>query len=405
MASLRCLPLTVTMAALFVSAPTYSMQALDDQSLSDVTGQAQGLRITDDQEIIINSLSYHDDDGHGIDGTPGVITLNSVRQYSASGRPSVRDFEVKDLGQGRGIGLIMTSRQLDISREIEDVLINDKSLGGFGQMNYSFDDGDFIQTGIYAGGSSVGGVGAKGISFDVNVPSSLSYDTWHSTNDAKRFVTTNYDDPYNPGQGGMFFQNFTIDIVDDGVRLGLPTISNGFMNQYNECVGTKESCRGEGRKNITHSTALRNINMPTGGYALIKNAKGAEEYGLEFDLRLAKDTIFNYVYIFGEVGDSYPNDRVFEMSAHVSLLSEATVDGLRMNVDGERGLVFDFDNTGSAGTKSAPGATVVSANVEVSNITLMRSDRVQTTPNPVSLGTLDVQLNLTNNSYVQIEGY
>lgn len=399
MASLRCLPLTVTMAALFVSAPTYSMQALDDQSLSDVTGQAQGLRITDDQEIIINSLSYHDDDGHGVDGTPGVITLNSVRQYSASGRPSVRDFEVKDLGQGRGIGLIMTSRQLDISREIEDVLINDKSLGGFGQMNYSFDDGDFIQTGIYAGGSSVGGVGAKGISFDVNVPSSLSYDTWHSTNGVKRFVTTNYDDPYNPGEGGMFFQNFTIDIVDDGVRLGLPTITNGFMNQYNECVGTEESCRGEGRKDITHSTAFRNINMPEGGYALIKNAKAANEAGLEFDLVIKQDTNLDFVYIYGEVSDNYPSDKVFELSTHVELLSDATVDGLRMNVDGQRGLVLDFDN------EANPGATVVSANVVLSDITLMRSDRVQTTPNPVSLGTLDVQLNLTNNSYVQIEGY
>lgn len=399
MASLRCLPLTVTMAALFVSAPTYSMQALDDQSLSDVTGQAQGLRITDDQEIIINSLSYHDDDGHGIDGTPGVITLNSVRQYSASGRPSVRDFEVKDLGQGRGIGLIMTSRQLDISREIEDVLINDKSLGGFGQMNYSFDDGDFIQTGIYAGGSSVGGVGAKGISFDVNVPSSLSYDTWHSTNGVKRFVTTNYDDPYNPGQGGMFFQKFSIDIVDDGVRLGLPTITNGFMNQYNECVGTEESCRGEGRKDITHSTAFRNINMPEGGYALIKNAKAANEAGLEFDLVIKQGTNLDFVYIYGEVSDNYPSDSIFELSTHVELLSDATVDGLRMNVDGQRGLVLDFDN------EANPGATVVSANVVLSDITLMRSDRVQTTPNPVSLGTLDVQLNLTNNSYVQIEGY
>src|SRR5690554_482614 len=105
MASLRCLPLTVTMAALFLSAPTYSVQALHDQSLSDVTGHAQSLRITADQEIIINSLSQHYNDGPGIDGNPGVITINIVRQYSASGRRSVRDFEVKDLSQGRGIGL------------------------------------------------------------------------------------------------------------------------------------------------------------------------------------------------------------------------------------------------------------------------------------------------------------
>src|SRR5690554_1962363 len=178
-----------------------------------------------------------------------------------------------------------------------------------------------------------------------------------------------------------------------------PTIANGFMNQYNECVGTEESCRGEGRKDITHSTAFRNINMPEGGHALIKNAKAANEAGLEFDLVIKQGTNLDYVYIYGEVSDNYPSDSIFELSTHVELLSDATVDGLRMNVDGQRGLVLDFDN------ETNPGATVVSANVELSNITLMRSDRVQTTPNPVSLGTLDVQLNLTNNSYVQIEGY
>ena len=47
MASLRCLPLTVTIAALVISAPSIALQAMDDLSMSDVTGQAQGLRITE----------------------------------------------------------------------------------------------------------------------------------------------------------------------------------------------------------------------------------------------------------------------------------------------------------------------------------------------------------------------
>ena len=403
MASLRCLPLTVTMAALFVSAPTYSMQALDDQSLSDVTGQAQGLRITDNQELVIDSLSYIDDDGLGNpDSTVGTITLSNVRQWSANGRPSVRDFEVKETDRqkargvaSKGSGLIMTSRELAVYREIGDVAINGVSLGSFGQDNYSFAVGDVIETGIYAGGFD----GNNGISIDVDVPSSLSYDTWHSTNGVKQFVTTNYDDPYNKGNGGIFYQDITIDIVDEGVRVGLPTIEGGFVNQYNACVGTVESCRGEGKNNVTHSTAYRNINLKPGGYALIKNAKGADEIGLEVDLRVKQNTSLDYVYIFGEVGNNYPSSSVYEMSANIELKSDLTVDGLRMNVDGERGLVFDFDNSQN------PGAQVASGNIVMSNITLLRSDKVATTPNPVSLGTLDVQLNLTNNSYVQIEGY
>ena|SRR5690554_658299 len=396
MASLRCLPLTVTIAAVLLSAPTYSMQALDDQSLSDVTGQAQGLRITDSHETVIDSLSYIDDDGLGPNGTSGSITLSNVRQWSAEKKPTVRDFEIKDLGKGKGQGLIMTSRELAVYREIGDVLINGKSIGSYGQDNYHFAVGDVIETGIYAGGFD----GNNGISVDVDVPSSLSYDNWHEINGVKSYVTTNYDDPYNKGNGGIFYQDITIDIVDDGVRVGLPTISGGFVNQYNACVGSFESCRDPevAKHNVTHSTAYRNINMMPGGYALIKNAKGANEIGLEVDLVVKQNTNLDYVYIFGEVGDSYPNSSVFEMSAHIDLLSDLTVDGLRMNVDGERGLVFDFDNT-------TPGATVVSGNIGLSNITLMRSDKVISTPNPVSLGTLDVQLNLTNNTYVQIEGY
>ena len=41
----------------------------------------------------------------------------------------------------------------------------------------------------------------------------------------------------------------------------------------------------------------------------------------------------------------------------------------------------------------------------MSDVTLMRSDRVKTTPNPVSIGTLDVQLNLGSRTYIQMEGH
>lgn len=395
MAPLRCLPLTVTIAALALSAPAMALQAMDDHSLSDVTGQAQGLRITEQQEMVIDSLSYIDDDGLGTDGTVGTITLSNIRQFTPPNRPTVRDFEVKQTAKGQA--LVMTSRELAITREVGDIAINGKSLGAYGQDNYSFAAGDTLVTSIYAGGYG----GGNGLSIDVDVPSSLSYDNWHEINGVKQYVTINYDDPYNKGHGGIFYENITIDIVDDGIRVGLPTISNGFINQYNECVGSFKSCRDPeiAKHNVTTSTAYRNINVMPDGYALIKNAKGANEIGLEFDLVVKQGTNLDYVYIFGEVGNNYPNSSVFEMSAHVDLLSDLSIEGMRMNVDGERGLVFDFDNS------TNPGAKVASANIGLSNITLQRSDKVGVGPAPVSLGTLDLQLNLTNNSYVQIEGY
>lgn len=399
MASLRCLHLTATLAALTAASPVFALQALDDLILSDVTGQAQGLKITQEQETVIDSLTYYDDDGlGGANGTAGSITLSNVRRYTPKGVPTVQDIEVKNVivkGTDKGRGLVITNHQLEINQEIGDISINGKSLGSQGQNNYRFGANDVLVTSIRAGGY----LGNNGMSIDVAVPSSLSYDQWKEMNGVRSYVTISYDDPYNKGQGGIVFEDITIDITDDGLRVGLPTTRGGFINQYNNCVGTWKDCRdpGQTKHNVTSSNAFRNINFMPGGYVLVKNAKGANEYGLELDARVKAGSNLDYIDIFGEVGDSYPNSQVFEMSAHLHLNSDLIIEGLRMNVDGERGLVFDFDNT--------TPHQVASANLVMSDVTLMRSDRVKTTPNPVSIGTLDVQLNLGSRTYIQMEGH
>ena len=122
-----------------------------------------------------------------------------------------------------------------------------------------------------------------------------------------------------------------------------------------------------------------------------------EENGIEMDTVIKQDSGFDFVYIAGEVDGSYPNANVYELSAGVLMASDFEVNGLRMNVDGERGLVFDFDNT-----DAASGA---SANLVVQDVTMQRSDKVGTVATPVSLGTLDMQINLSNNSYLQVQGH
>lgn len=394
MASLRCLHLTATLAALTAAGPVFALQALDDLILSDVTGQAQGLKITQEQEVVIDSLTYYDDDGLGAPGSSaGTITLSNVRRFTPKGVPTIQDIEVRDTAKGRA--LVITNHQLEVNQEIGDVAINGKSLGSQGQNNYRFGAGDTLVTSIRAGGY----LGTNGMSIDVEVPSSLSYDQWKEMDGVRSYVTVNYDDPYNKGQGGIKFENITIDITDDGLRIGLPTTTRGFINQYNNCVGTFKDCRDpeQAKHNVTSSNAFRNVNFMPGGYVLVKNAKGASEYGLELDARVKAGTNLDYIDIFGEVGDSYPNANVFEMSAHLHLNTDLIIEGMRMNVDGERGLVFDFDNT--------TPHQVASANLVVSDVTLMRSDRVKTTPNPVSIGTLDLQLNLGSRTYIQMEGH
>src|SRR5690606_26899773 len=85
----------------------------------------------------------------------------------------------------------------------------------------------------------------------------------------------------------------------------------------------------------------------------------------------------------------------FEQSAKITLKSDLLVKGMRVNVDGERGVVMDFDPTGPA--------NVASVNLEMKDITLKHNSVAS--PKVVSLGTLDVQLNLTNQTYIQIEGH
>lgn len=397
MASSRCLHLTTTLAVLTTAAPVFALQGLDDSSLSNVTGQAQGIKITQQYETVIDSLSYIDDDGLGPNGTAGTITLSNFRENTPNG-PAIRDVQVVNDYKGKGKALVITNHQLEIDQYIGDISINGKSLGAQGQDNYKFAAGDTLVTSIRAGGY----VGTNGMSIDVEVPSSLSYDKWQEINGVRQYTTVNYDDPYNKGQGGIHFEDITIDIVDDGLRVGLPTVSNGFINQYNKCVGSFETCRDPARAkhDVTQSNAFRNINFLPGGYVLVKNAKAAGDIGLEFDMRVKAGSNLNYVDIFGEVGDNYPSSQIFEMSAHVNLLSDLVIEGMRMNVDGERGLVFDFD------TSAGAPRTVASANIELSNITLQRSDRVnQPGVTPPNAGTLDLQLNLGSRTYIQIEGY
>lgn len=379
MASMGCLRLTVMLAGCVAVASAQAMQPLDEQSLSEVTGQAQGLRYTAEYEARIDSISYIDDDGL-LNGNVGTITLSPIRIYTQTNRPVQIDLEVKEVNGRKA--LVFTNRDLPVELEVGSLAINNYSLGGMGQGNFQIGTGDALVTKLYAGGS----VG-NGLTLDVDIPNSMSVDNWYE-DDGVRFTTTmDFSDPRSASGGGLNLRDITFDLVGEGLRIGLPTINGGNINFYNARVGD----------DVLNSAAMRNIIMTPGGYLLVKTARGASEIGMEMDLTVKQGSELDYVYIDGAVDGGYPSANVFEMSANISLLSDLMVRGLRMNVDGERGLVFDFDNT-----NAQSGA---SANVLVSDITLQRSDKVGTVLNPVSIGTMDIQMNLTNNSYLQVEGH
>ncbi|UXD86873.1 DUF6160 family protein [Thalassolituus hydrocarboniclasticus] len=376
MASKCCLILATMMAG----TPALALEALDESSLSEVTGQAQGLRYTSEYDARIDSISYIDDDGLGADGTVGTISMSPIRMYTPVNRPVQIDLEIKEINGRKAV--VFTNRDLPIELEVGSLAINGQSLGGLGQGNFQIADGDALVTRMYAGGRI-----GSGFTLDLLIPKSMRMDTYYEDEGARFTSTIDFSDPRDPNLGGLTLENITFDLETDGLRIGMPTINGGNINIYNARIGD----------DVLNSLAFRNIQMVSGGYLLIKNAEQAGEIGIEFDSRIAAGSSFELVYIAGEVDDNYPNLNVFEMSAQVSMPTNFDVKGMRMNVDGERGLVFDFD--------AATATDGVSGNLLVENITLQRSDKVGVGAVPASIGTLDMQVNLTQNSYLQVEGH
>ncbi|QQD23609.1 hypothetical protein GJQ55_03520 [Venatoribacter cucullus] len=379
MASLGCLRLSALLAGCVVAFPMLAMQPLDEQSLSEVTGQAQGLRYTSEYDARIDSISYIDDDGMG-DGNVGMLTLSPVRLYTQTNRPVQIDLEVKEVNGRKA--LVFTNRDLPIETEVGSFAINGYSLGGIGHGNFQIGTGDALVTTLYAGGNE-----GNGITIDLDIPGSMSFDTWLEDDGARLTATLDFGDPRNPLGGGMALKNISFDLEGDGLRIGLPEITDGNVNFYNVRIGD----------DVLNSAALRNVNLQPGGYLLVKNARGADEIGMEMDLLVKKDSSLDFVYITGAIGENYPGPNVFEMSANISLVDDLSVRGMRMNVDGERGLVFDFDKTNAQ--------SGVSGNLLVSDFTMQRSDKVGVVTDPVGIGSMDIQMNLTNNTYMQIEGH
>ena len=126
MASLGCLRLHALFAGCAAVFPVLAMQPLDEQSLSEVTGQAQGLRYTSEYDARIDSISYIDDDGLG-NGNVGTLTLSPVRLYTQTNRPVQIDLEVKEVNGRKA--LVFTNRDLPIETEIGSFAVNGYSLG------------------------------------------------------------------------------------------------------------------------------------------------------------------------------------------------------------------------------------------------------------------------------------
>lgn len=371
----------------------YALQPLSDEVLSGVTGQAQGLRLTTEFALKTPAvIEYIDDNGIGVDEngnarldangnvrTPKGSLAITVDSYTKANSPLSLDIKIDDVGGRKA--LVISADALPVAMDAT-VAINSQSLGAFGQSDFVMDAGDRVEARIYAGGNQ-----GNGTRLDLELPKSLTFDTYYEDEGARYTTTISLRDKKNPNTGGLSLKGLTVDIEGDGLRLGLPTIKNGTFNMLNSRLGN----------DVIGSTFLRNINLPTGGYLLLKNAKDSGDVGLEMDALVPAGTSFDLSMVVGEVGDNYPNNITSEQAASIKLLDDLMIKGARTNVDGERGVVFDFDrNNSESGVKTR---------MMVDNLTIQRSDIAAINTNPVGLGTLDVRLNLTNKSYLQVQGH
>lgn len=401
----------------------HALEALDEATMSAVTGQAQGIRFTSEFDATTSSITYHDDNGYyravdanGISPDAGSVEFSQVNIKTPTNRPLVVDVVVGDFTPGGSVpsrkGLFFYNRDLPLDISIESIAINGKSLGSYGQGDFRIADGDAMVTRLFPGGAD----GEEGVTIDLEIPKSMSFETYYEDDGARFSSRVDFSDPRDPNAGGLTLRGLTFDLVSEGLKVGLPTTNGGNINVYNAAVDG----------DVLNSAAYRNIKLK-GGHILVKNARNAGDVGMEFDLKLnayaatdtgktGETTSFDFVYLAGTVDDNYPNPTpdpndpdadpsyVYEASVSFKLLEDLKVDGLRMNVDRERGLVMDFDRSGTE------KRTVISTRLLAENITLQRSDQVKlpTDANykrPVSLGTIDANINLTNHTYLQVEGH
>lgn len=380
----------------------HALEALDEAAMSAVTGQAQGIRLTSEFDNSIKSVSYYDDDGYayGGNGQVGVVSLSPVRVSTPTNRPLVVELRV-DEKNGRN-GLFFENRDLPIDIEVGSIAVNGKSLGGFGQNNFQIKnnlnanpaDDQVFSVDLYAGGRE-----GNGMTFDMDIPNSMSFDTYYDDDGTRLKSTVDFGNPFDSSSGGLKMTGLTLDLDKDGLDIGLPTITNGSINVYNATIGDE----------VLNSVAYRNINLK-GGRVLLKNAEEDGNIGLEVDLTLSAQssdssdtgrTSLDYVYIAGAVDDNYlsgsPSSEIYEGSAKFTLLDDVSITGMRLNVDQQRGLVLDFD--------SATSSDGIRAHLEVSDIKFQRADRAAAGIAAPSIGTIDAKVHLTNNTYLQVEGH
>lgn len=405
---------TLLMMPLMVNA----LEQLDDSSMSSVVAQ-EGVRLISEYEIYLQNLSIIDGD----DG--GVSSLSDITFGTRANRQQEIDFKIASKTElyeevhgvnscvapadcGSELGLAFFNRDLPYDLEVGAIEINGKSVAGVGITDFevnAFANNPAFLSGMHANEKSLnvtafaGGFDGRGIDFSVYVPKTAQFKQYVEVNGVKfastvRFIDADPENPNltttdqngnpNPGavtttiadyQGGLDMSNITVDVVSDGLRLGLPEMEDGVIAITDFRLGNDEI-----GYDYINDIVFKDIDL-TGGYILMKPGLLESEDAINMDMQVNAGTGFTYVY-------RDPNDQI---NARIELSKDLTIAGASINTSSVNGLEI--------------GLGQVKGQVFIDDITLAPNfytdtQRAQQAP----LGELTVNLNIANTSYLHIQG-
>lgn len=406
---------------LFMPLMVNALEKLDDSSMSNVVAQ-EGVRLISEFEAVLDNASIIDTDD------AGVVSLSNINFGTRVNRQQEIDFKISTKAElyegynGAGsctanpaactdeLGLAFFNRDLPFDMTVGAMEINGKTVASMGIQN--FEVNAFSHNSAFLGDlrdnemslnvtAFAGGHEGRGINFSIYVPKTAQFEQYVSESGGDgvkfastvRFIDVDPNDPNitvfdaekdtnNDGsvdirdyEGGLDMRNMTVDVVPEGMRFGLPEMTNGVIAITDFRIGNDEI----GYDTI-NDIILKDIDL-TGGYLILKPGQTAQEAAINIDMQVNKDTGLTFVY----------RDDQDQINARISLVENLTVEGASINVHEADGLVL--------------GLGAVKGQVLIDQITLSPNNITNTQRSQLApLGELTMNLNIAPTSYLHIQG-
>lgn len=360
----------------------HSLQSMNDDDMSIVVAQ-EGIRLLTEYEATIDSVQYFDDKNPLNSSDLGGGSLSFVNVNVATRAQQIIDLQVlsgkaasdSQTGVNRSgrKGIRLSSQELPIDISVGSLRIGGASLGQVGMTGFTTGKEEPIVFDIWAGGAD-----DSGLTFDVVLPKKSSYDLYYEDDGTRLSANINYCSNDTCTTGGLTFENFTFDVVAKGVRVGLPTIKNGTFNVKDFRIGTSKD-----KFSKINDLSFQNINMGSGGKLVLGASEQSGETAINFDLELASTS---FDFLFYDTSDNARDSIAASIEiSGISSAGNAKASG-QVNVLEENGLRVDFQST----------VQIVATDI------VMRPNGVTDAP---VLGSLELNLQLLNESYLEIMGH